>query len=119
MDFSEMTIEQLNERRSAIASEIDAPDADLDALEAEALTGLPVHDRPTAEATARKLVEMGAAGACITLGERGVCCANRTDAHFLAGMPVQMTNATGAGDAFCSGVLYGESFGSLKCGSGS
>ena len=36
MDFTEMTIEQLNERRSAIASEIDAPDADLDALEAEA-----------------------------------------------------------------------------------
>ena len=36
MDFSEMTIEQLNERRSAIASEIDAPDADLDALEGEA-----------------------------------------------------------------------------------
>ena len=36
MDFSEMTVEQLNERRSAIASEIDAPDADLDALEAEA-----------------------------------------------------------------------------------
>lgn len=36
MDFSEMTIEQLNERRAAIASEIDAPDADLDALEGEA-----------------------------------------------------------------------------------
>ena len=36
MDFKEMTIEQLEERKAAIAAEIDAPEADLDALEAEA-----------------------------------------------------------------------------------
>lgn len=36
MDFKEMTIEQLEERKLAIASEIDAPEADLDALEEEA-----------------------------------------------------------------------------------
>ncbi len=36
MDLKEMTIEQLEERKVAIASEIDAPEADLDALEAEA-----------------------------------------------------------------------------------
>lgn len=36
MDFSVMTIEELNERRAAIAAELDAPEADLDALEAEA-----------------------------------------------------------------------------------
>ncbi len=35
MDFTEMTIDQLMERRSAIAAELDAPEADLDALEAE------------------------------------------------------------------------------------
>ena len=35
MDFTTMTIDQLLERRAAIATEIDAPDADLDALEAE------------------------------------------------------------------------------------
>lgn len=35
MNFTEMTIDQLLERRSAIAVELDAPDADLDALEAE------------------------------------------------------------------------------------
>ena len=34
--FKEMTIEQLEERKLAIASEIDAEDADLDALEEEA-----------------------------------------------------------------------------------
>ena len=36
MDYKEMTVEELNERRSAISAEIDAPEADLDALEAEA-----------------------------------------------------------------------------------
>lgn len=36
MELIDKTIEELMERRSAIAAEIDAPDADLDALEAEA-----------------------------------------------------------------------------------
>lgn len=36
MEFKDMTIEQLMERRAAIATEIDAPEADLDALESEA-----------------------------------------------------------------------------------
>ena len=76
------------------------------ALEAEALTGLPVHDRTTAEAAARRLVELGAAGACITLGERGVCCADGGGARFIAGTPVQMTNATGAGDAFTGALVW-------------
>lgn len=37
MELTEMTIEQLEERKTAIAAEIDAPEADLDALEAEAM----------------------------------------------------------------------------------
>ena len=36
MDIKEMTVEQLEERKAAIAAEIDNEDADLDALEAEA-----------------------------------------------------------------------------------
>ena len=36
MEIKDMTVDELLERRSAIASEIDDPDADLDALEAEA-----------------------------------------------------------------------------------
>ena len=35
MEINEMTIEQLEERKAAIAEELDAPEADLDALEAE------------------------------------------------------------------------------------
>ena len=36
MNFTEMTIKQLEERRTAIVAELDAPEADLDALENEA-----------------------------------------------------------------------------------
>lgn len=36
MDYKNMTVDELMERRAAIAAEIDAPEADLDALEAEA-----------------------------------------------------------------------------------
>ena len=36
MEFKEMSMEELNERKAAIALELDAPEADLDALEAEA-----------------------------------------------------------------------------------
>lgn len=36
MEIKEMTIEQLEERKAAIAVELDAPEADLDALESEA-----------------------------------------------------------------------------------
>lgn len=35
MDFKNMTIEQLEERKTAIVAELDAPEADLDALETE------------------------------------------------------------------------------------
>lgn len=76
------------------------------ALEAEALTGLPVHDRPTAERAARRLVEMGVGQAYITLGERGVCCADAEGTVFIPGAPVQMVNATGAGDAFTAALAW-------------
>ena len=36
MEIKDMTVEQLDERKAAIATEIESPDADLDALEAEA-----------------------------------------------------------------------------------
>ena len=36
MELKDMTVEQLEERRQAIAAEVDAPEADLDALESEA-----------------------------------------------------------------------------------
>ena len=76
------------------------------ALEAEALTGLPVHGRPSAERAAQALVDMGVAQVFITLGERGACCADADGVRFIPGAPVQMVNATGAGDAFTAALAW-------------
>lgn len=64
MEFEKMTMEELEARRAAIATEIDAEDADLDALEAEA-RGIKeeLEHRKEAEvkkAEVRKMVAMGA-----------------------------------------------------------
>ena len=64
MDFKEMTIEELTERRTAIAAELDAPDADLDALEAEARAiKEELEARQTAEAKRAEIREAVAGGA--------------------------------------------------------
>lgn len=63
MELKEMTIEQLEERKAAIAAELDAPDADLDALEAEARSIKEEMERRAAEeakkAEIRNAVAMG------------------------------------------------------------
>ena len=72
--------------------------------EAEALTGLPVTTVVEAEAAARRLREMGAGTAIITLGEKGALFHDGTrTVHvppFKAGPVVE---TTGAGDAFNGG----------------
>ncbi len=76
------------------------------AIEAETLTGIPVHGPDSAARAARRLVELGAKRAFITLGERGVCCADGDQTLFLPGGPVRMVNATGAGDAFTAALVW-------------
>ena len=78
------------------------------ALEAETLTGIPIHDVDTAIRAARRLTEMGASRAFVTLGERGVCCAGDGEEMFLPGPAVRLVNATGAGDAFAAALAWGE-----------
>lgn len=72
--------------------------------ETEALTGLPVTSVEEAEAAARKLRQMGAGAAIITLGEKGALFHDGTrTVHvppFKAGPVVE---TTGAGDAFNGG----------------
>ena len=64
MNLKEMTIEQLEERKTAIAAEIDAPEADLDALEAEAraIKG-EIESRKAAEAKRNEIRSAVAGGA--------------------------------------------------------
>ncbi|MBQ6373783.1 MAG: bifunctional hydroxymethylpyrimidine kinase/phosphomethylpyrimidine kinase [Clostridia bacterium] len=85
------------------------------ALEASALTGQPVYDRATAGSAAMKLVTMGVQRVFITLGERGVCCADASGARFLPGVPIQMASATGAGDAFTAALAWADACGADLC----
>ena len=63
MEFKDMTIEELNERKAQIATEIDAPEADLDALEAEARSiNEEIETRKQAEAQKVEIREAVAAG---------------------------------------------------------
>ena len=77
------------------------------AIEAETLTGIPVHGPDSAARAARRLVGMGAKRAFITLGERGACCADASGTRFLPGGAVRLVNATGAGDAFTAALAWG------------
>ena len=63
MDFKTATIEELTERRSAIKTEVDAPEADLDALEQE-LRGIneELESRKAVEAQKAEIREAVAAG---------------------------------------------------------
>ena len=77
------------------------------AIEAEALTGIPVCDADSAALAARRLVDMGAKRVFVTLGERGVCCCDERQTLLLPGGPIRMVNATGAGDAFTAALVWG------------
>jgi ribokinase len=72
--------------------------------EATALTGRRVTDRPSAEAAARTLREMGVETAIVTLGEGGsVVAASEVPggvAHVPA-YPVEAVDTTAAGDTYC------------------
>ena len=61
MELKEMTSEQLEERKAAIASEIDAPEADLDALESEARSIKEELDRRKSEEEKRNAIRTAVA----------------------------------------------------------
>ena len=77
------------------------------AIEAETLTGIPVHGPDSAARAARRLVELGVGRAFVTLGEKGVCCADANETLFLPGAPARIANVTGAGDAFTAALAWG------------
>ena len=78
------------------------------ALEASALTGMPVHDDEAIAAAVRRLVAMGVQRAFVTLGEGGVCCADAKELCFIPAPAIHMVNTTGAGDAFTAALAWAE-----------
>ncbi len=68
MDFTTMTIEQLEERKAAIAVELDAPEVDLDALESEVRAiNAELENRKTAEAKRAEIRAAVAQGEGVTV----------------------------------------------------
>ena len=81
--------------------------------EAEGLTGLAVATVEDAERAGRALIEGGAGGAVITLGERGALLVTRDGTSHVPGRPAgPVAETTGAGDsftaAFCVGLAEGR-----------
>ena len=78
------------------------------AIEAEALTGIPVTDEVSAWQAARSLVDAGVGRVFITLGEGGVCCGDALQCLSLPCPTARLVNATGAGDAFAAALTWAE-----------
>jgi ribokinase len=74
--------------------------------EAEALTGIPVHNLEDAKSCAQKLLDGGLHRVIVTLGANGALLATRGGMRHVPAFAVRPVDTTGAGDAF---------IGSLAC----
>lgn len=57
---------------------------------------------------AQKLLDKGMRKVFVTLGEKGAFCISKDAVVFREAVPVEMKNATGAGDAFMAALIYCE-----------
>ena len=75
-------------------------------LEAELLSGVPVHNRQDAEKAARALLEKGVHRVFISMGADGVLAAMEDQLLWLPNLPGNMVNTTGCGDAFMAALVW-------------
>lgn len=76
-------------------------------LEAEHLSGLSLTDEAAASAVAQWFLAQGVKNIALSLGERGLYCANQHEQGWVKPLPVTVCNTSGAGDALMSGLVYG------------
>jgi pseudouridine kinase len=76
-------------------------------LEAEALSGVAVHDVSSAMAAAQKLVALGVDLALVTLAAEGVVYASADEVGHIPGAKTEILDPTGAGEALAATVIYG------------
>lgn len=74
--------------------------------EAEILSGIKINNDEDLEACSKYFLEQGVKNVFISLGKDGVFCASKNKAFRLPGIKVDAVSATGAGDAFISGLVY-------------
>ena len=79
----------------------------LNKYEAETLSNIKIENLDDAKSACQYFINKGIKNVFITLGSEGVICAdNKTTIH-IPGVQIDIVNATGAGDAFMSGIMYG------------
>lgn len=79
----------------------------VNAMEAEAITGLPVHDEKSMALAGRSLIRSGVRRVFLTMGSTGVYWNNGDTDGFYSLQPKNPVNTTGAGDAYMAGIVYG------------
>lgn len=75
-------------------------------LEAELLSGVPIHCREDVEKAADALTELGVHRMFISLGADGVYAAMGKERLWLSNIPGHMVNTTGCGDAFMAALAW-------------
>ncbi len=76
-------------------------------LEAEFLSGISINNDDDIIEVSDYFSKLGVSQVFITLGPEGVYYKTATDKGFYRGPVIQVENATGAGDAFMAGLVYG------------
>lgn len=69
-------------------------------IEAEALSGVKVHDPRSAEKAARRLLQRGVEAVIVTLGPRGALVCTAVGTELVRGFRVRAVDTTAAGDVF-------------------
>lgn len=79
----------------------------LNKYEAETLSNIKIENIDDAKKSCDYFIEKGVKNVFITLSSDGVYCANTEKSLHIPGIEIDIVNATGAGDAFMSGIIYG------------
>ncbi|SHH32407.1 PfkB family carbohydrate kinase [Tepidibacter thalassicus] len=74
--------------------------------EAESLSGIKINSMEDLKKCSYYFLNKGVKKVFITLGKKGVFCADEKDSKFIPNPKVNVVNTTGAGDAFISGLIY-------------
>ena len=75
-------------------------------IEAELLSGVPIHTMEDVEKAAQALLNTGLRRVFISMGADGVYGATHTESMLLPNRPVNLVNTTGCGDAFMAALVW-------------
>lgn len=77
-------------------------------LEAEILSGIKIEDDRSLKKAGRYFIDAGVKNVFISLGSKGTYYTDGKQDGHIEGKAIKVINATGAGDAFMAGLVYGE-----------